>query len=290
MSGYAKTYWLHAITPLHVGAGQGLGFIDLPIVREKTTNWPLVAGSTIKGVWRDYFQINKPEDFTTIFGKEGQDVSRAGSVVISDARIVFMPVRSLYGTFAYVTTPLVLDRIARDIALTLDKKIQSLSVSESNQGLTTKNSVLSDTGKVYLEDLDIDSTDDETVEDLAKFFSKVLFPKDNEWQEIFCQRMLVVSEPVFNYLSVHSTDVVARTRIDSQTGVVAPGQLWYEENLPPEAILGGLLWSDKVIGDQLTPKELLERNFSGEFLCQLGGNETVGNGRVRCIFHGGKEV
>ena len=42
-----KMYWLHALTPLHVGAGRGVGFIDLPIMREKVTNWPLVPGLSL---------------------------------------------------------------------------------------------------------------------------------------------------------------------------------------------------------------------------------------------------
>ena len=46
-------YWLHAMTPLHVGAGRGLGYIDMPIVREKVTTWPYVPGSSIRGAWRD---------------------------------------------------------------------------------------------------------------------------------------------------------------------------------------------------------------------------------------------
>src|SRR5688572_24809920 len=36
-----RVYWLQALTPLHVGAGRGVGYIDLPIMREKVTQWPL---------------------------------------------------------------------------------------------------------------------------------------------------------------------------------------------------------------------------------------------------------
>ena len=47
-------YWLHALAPLHVGAGAGAGFIDLPILRETVTTWPIVPGSSVKGVIADY--------------------------------------------------------------------------------------------------------------------------------------------------------------------------------------------------------------------------------------------
>ncbi len=56
MENYTRIYWLQTITPLHVGAGSGVGFIDMPIMREKVTNWPLVPGSALKGVMRDYFE------------------------------------------------------------------------------------------------------------------------------------------------------------------------------------------------------------------------------------------
>ena len=48
-----RMYWIHALTPLHVGAGTGVGFIDLPIMREKTTAWPVLPGSAVKGVLAD---------------------------------------------------------------------------------------------------------------------------------------------------------------------------------------------------------------------------------------------
>ncbi|MHA1734045.1 MAG: RAMP superfamily CRISPR-associated protein, partial [Promethearchaeota archaeon] len=50
-----RMMWLYALSPVHVGSGRGVGFIDLPIIREKVTNYPLVPGSTIKGVFRAYW-------------------------------------------------------------------------------------------------------------------------------------------------------------------------------------------------------------------------------------------
>ena len=46
----AKMYWMHALTPRHVGSGCGVGFIDLSIMRDAVTNRPLVPGSAVKGV------------------------------------------------------------------------------------------------------------------------------------------------------------------------------------------------------------------------------------------------
>lgn len=50
-----KTYLIKVLTPLHVGAGQGLGHVDLPVVREAHTNFPYVPGTAIKGAIREYW-------------------------------------------------------------------------------------------------------------------------------------------------------------------------------------------------------------------------------------------
>src|SRR5437763_951036 len=53
-----KQYWLHALTPLHVGSGRAIGVVDLPIVREAVTNWPYVPGSAVKGVLADHHEAD----------------------------------------------------------------------------------------------------------------------------------------------------------------------------------------------------------------------------------------
>jgi CRISPR-associated protein Cmr4 len=51
-------YLLKVLTPLHIGAGQGLGHVDLPIVREAHTNFPYIPGTSLKGALRN-FEINR---------------------------------------------------------------------------------------------------------------------------------------------------------------------------------------------------------------------------------------
>src|ERR1019366_1911974 len=102
-----QMYWIHALTPLHAGAGSGVGFIDLPIMREKTTSWPVLPGSAVKGVLADDggdAETRKRDPlrraaFGIAEGSDGEYGSHTGSLVFSDARLVCLPVRSLYGTF-----------------------------------------------------------------------------------------------------------------------------------------------------------------------------------------------
>ena len=51
-------YLLKVLTPLHIGAGQGLGHVDLPIVREAHTNFPYIPGTSLKGALRN-LEINR---------------------------------------------------------------------------------------------------------------------------------------------------------------------------------------------------------------------------------------
>src|SRR5207237_4486443 len=47
-----RMLYLYAETPLHAGVGSGLSSIDLPIQRERSTQYPMVQGSGIKGKLR----------------------------------------------------------------------------------------------------------------------------------------------------------------------------------------------------------------------------------------------
>lgn len=54
-----KMYWLRVLTSFHVEAKHDVGFIELPIMREKTTNQQIVSGFFIKRVLRDYITRGK---------------------------------------------------------------------------------------------------------------------------------------------------------------------------------------------------------------------------------------
>ncbi|MCS6884030.1 MAG: type III-B CRISPR module RAMP protein Cmr4 [Acidobacteriota bacterium] len=99
--------------PLHAGTGQGIGVIDLPIARERSTNLPYLPGSSLKGVLRDCC----PNDIARkIFGAERMEQELyARSLHLTDQRLLLLPVRSLAGTFAWTTSKLVLTRFSRDL-------------------------------------------------------------------------------------------------------------------------------------------------------------------------------
>jgi len=284
-----KMYWLQAVTPLHVGAGKGVGFIDMPIMREKVTTWPFVPGSAVKGVLRDYFTQYAKQEKTLIdaaFGQAGTDnESNAGSLVLTDAHIVCMPVRSLYGTFAYVTSPLVLERLKRDLSVTGAETLPEIPSPTDHVAFHAPVSVINSGTKVFLEDLDLTAKPDgEKTGAWAKTLSEILFP-DPDWQKIFRERFAIVQDNCFTFLAEHGTDVAARVRINDERKIVEKGALWYEESLPSEAILAGIAWCDRIYGGKGIMQDTILTTFCQNDLdLQIGGKANVGKGRVRCRF------
>src|SRR2546421_2217829 len=104
-----STLYLYTETPLHAGAGSGLSSIDLPIQRERTTQYPLIQSSGIKGKLRAAFEGSR--DHLTAEAKAMVDIvfgppstsgggsEHAGALIAGDARLLLFPVRSLNGVF-----------------------------------------------------------------------------------------------------------------------------------------------------------------------------------------------
>lgn len=44
--------FIYCVSPVHMGAGAAIGVIDNPIQRERHTEYPMIAGSGLKGAIR----------------------------------------------------------------------------------------------------------------------------------------------------------------------------------------------------------------------------------------------
>ena len=168
-------YWIHTVTPLHVGSGRGLGYIDLPVAREKVTNWPYVPGSSVKGVLADHYGASDEKTrrenkmMKAAFGTAGSggtddEGGNAGALVFTDARLLCLPIRSFYGTFAWVSSPFCLERFKRDMGQDVP-----IPKPKKNGAMATKTSLLyaKEDAKIYLEDLDLDAAPDAGADALA---------------------------------------------------------------------------------------------------------------------------
>ena len=106
-----QPFLLHALSPIHAGTGHAVDVIDLPIARQRATGIPFVPGPSIKGVLRESHRTTDPADtWRAIFGPDTANASdHAGALVVGDALLLALPVRSFKGTFAWVTSPLQAD-------------------------------------------------------------------------------------------------------------------------------------------------------------------------------------
>ncbi|WP_295392267.1 type III-B CRISPR module RAMP protein Cmr4 [uncultured Thiodictyon sp.] len=275
-----RAYFIHALSPLHPGTGQAQGAIDLPIARLRGTGIPYLPGSSVKGVLRDAYREEGLHN--AVFGppvKLGQEDTRfSGALAFGDARLLALPVRSFHGTFAWVTSPLLLRLARRDLEWS-HQIPGAYSVKGKGWIGVTQSTVLAANGHVFLEDLEcpMNEKEQDLVSLWAKSLGQLVLKED---VEIFTERFAVVDDETMTFLWEHSTQVDARVRINEQ-GVVQDGALWYEESLPAETLLLGVA---AVIKSGERPDQWLDYCLGEERAnLQFGGKATVGRGRARLV-------
>jgi CRISPR-associated protein Cmr4 len=292
-----RIYWLHTLSPTHAGIGRGVGYIDLPIDREGITGWPIIRGSSFKGVWADYHRATDEArrnnaELRAAFGIAGdENNSNAGALISTDARIVCLPVRSFRGTFAWATSPLCLQMLRRTLELAgVGNLPDAPETANEQESRHAEGSVLVENQRIYLEDLDFIANSCETVKKWATVISEYVFGADENWREQFKKRFVVLPDRAFDFLCQTGTEVHARVRINDDTKTVADKALWTEESLPTETILMGLVQCDRIFGSgdkdgrDITPTGLLEKFATAPMTLQIGGKATIGRGQVRCVF------
>ena len=282
--------FVHGLTPIHTGTGQSADVIDLPVAREKTTNWPYLPGSTIKGVLRDAWGEKQDglseAEISQVFGPETitDNNGSAGCVVFCDAKLLCLAVRSYYGTFCWVTCPSALTRLSRDAAMLDNGSFGpcGLSLTSEQVVITTDSSVSRDVPngkKVYLEDYDVAVDKGHLADNKAASIANAVFTTPAE-KSYFVKHFVIVSDDMFTLLAETATEVVARIKIKDETKTVQTGGLWYEEAVPSESIF----WSPMLLAPRkgISVESLDQLVTKGWTDCvQIGGNATVGRGIIR---------
>lgn len=268
---------VHALSPLHAGTGHTPDVIDLPIARMKATGIPYVPGSSIKGVLRDARRADR-EKTEAVFGPSDDSGLHAGAVVVGDARLLALPVRSFKGTFAWVSSPLLLELAKRDLG---DNSLDIPPISSPGARVTMGSVLLHSDKKLYLEDIDLNALKSEEAGKWAAKLAPLVSPGD----DIFTKRFAIVDDDTMTFLWETATQIDSRVRLDVETRTVANGALWLEESLPPESILVGLLGTDRSRrnGVELTPEQVLEYTLGKEEVLQFGGKASTGRGRCRVL-------
>jgi CRISPR-associated protein Cmr4 len=238
-----------------------------------------VPGSSIKGVLRD--ARNGSPDVKAVFGPDTDHASEhAGALVCADARLLALPVRSFRGTFAFVTSPLLLTLAARDLDPPPPIPQPPPNHCMARQELAANN-------MVYLEDLDLTAAPTDAAFATWQDRLAPVFGAGVDGQRVFRSRFAVVDDETMTFLWETATQLHHRVRISPDTRTVAKGALWLEESLPPETLLIGLLLAEptrKPDYRRLSAEEVLDCALPNrEHILQFEGKSTVGRGRCRMV-------
>ncbi len=275
---------LLAETSIHAGAGQSVGAIDLPIMREAHTDWPCVYGSAVKGALRARAEDRKLTHINLIFGPDTNNASdHAGALTVGDARLVLLPVRSLTGHFKWVTCPALLRRFQSDTQR-LGVTQGGFDVPEAATDMVVLPKAKKEPTTLFLEEFRLmvkTAEMDALIKNLA-----TLIPDPNA-VDLLQQQLAIVEDDLFGYLARYAVPVAAHVCIDNATKTVKPGALWYEESLPSDTLLYVALtaWDSRKAKSSRSSADILhdvkQDLFGDKPYLQIGGNETVGMGWCR---------
>ncbi|MCG2726422.1 MAG: type III-B CRISPR module RAMP protein Cmr4 [Elusimicrobia bacterium] len=268
-----KIMTIRALSSIHPGSGAGIGVIDMPVQRERHTGYPLIPGSSIKGVLRSVYKGEHEDD---IFGpKHGDSNSYASSASFSDARLFAYPTRSLKGVFAWITCCEVLRRLKADLAAIGQKPEFDIPNISDSKIICSDTIKIGD--KVILEEYDFSAINGNI--DKIKGWAKEKFFTNDDDKKSFSERFVIVSDNDFSHFARYSSEVVARIALEENTKTAKKKALFYQEFLPPEILFYSLITfeNSRKNGEDA---EVLSKEFESKIknVIQIGGDETIGKG------------
>ena len=305
----SKALFIYCVSPVHMGAGTAIGLIDNPIQRERHTEYPMIAGSGLKGAVRHHFwsQLNddsrkdKANLLNRLFGPDTNASDFAGAVSFGDAQLVAFPVRSLKRAFVYATSPTALARAKRllqTFGITCGWSIPEVKAGFCR--VVESKGPVGNNEKLHLEAFESIAIDSNELTEIAKFLADTALPANDAYaffREKLKTDLVLLPDEDFSYFVRNATVVEPHVRINNETGTADDGGLFYTENLPPESLLLAPVMAsverstDKIRGDkkQLDAEEILKIIAKGDGnsfggldgkLIQVGGDATTGRGQV----------
>lgn len=299
-----RVLFLYVETPLHAGAGRALGAVDLPIQRERTTGYPMIQASSIKGRLRAEARRRCPvtlseADFLAVFGPETESAAdHAGALSVGDARILLFPVRSLAGVFAWTTSTEVLNRFLRVSALGgLDVGWAIPPDPGCEEAWITGDTLLAgDT--LVLEDFSFMPRKEhaDVLRGIGRWLARNALPQTPEykyWRDVLPDKLCLLPKDAFRDFTLYATEVQTHIRLDPVTKTVGETRgLWTTESLPVDTLLYAPLMATPsraaLPSPRLSGHEVLTKiEALGLERVQLGGDETTGQGIVAVRMAGG---
>ena len=250
---------LLAETQIHPGSGRGVGVVDLPVAREAATDYPVLVGSGLKGALRDKARTGNGVDEKKSFGEQ----DAAGDLIVSDGRLLLLPVRSLTDSYRWATCPHLIERYRRDLARAGLQPLPNVPPVEKKAVLTAGSEDL------FLEERQF-AAGRELPGGLAASIEPLIL--HHETRKRLNAQIAVLNDNDFAWFVRYGLSIQARNVLEGETKRSA--NLWYEETLPPDTVMYAL-----IAGRNDNALKALDKLFpSDNPYLQVGGNETVGQG------------
>ncbi|WP_321491786.1 type III-B CRISPR module RAMP protein Cmr4 [uncultured Desulfobacter sp.] len=272
---------LLAETSIHPGAGQSADIIDLPVVREAATGYPVVPGSSFKGALTDYARDLQLKNADFIFGKQDD----AGALLVSDVRLLLLPVRSLTSAYKWVTCPHLIERWQRDAERTGSGNNSAFPYFSVESG----SFLGSDTDGLFLEERQFKPVagSNEELRQCVKDFLLLIeamtpLIRHEPTRTRLIKQLVIINDDDFAWFAKNGLGVQARNFLNTDTK--KSKNLWYEEYIPADALFYAVL-AERKDGAVTTIKTL----FQEQPYLQLGGNETIGAGWFALSVTGGTQ-
>lgn len=305
----AKPLFIYTETPTHVGSGSELGYVDLPIQREKHSNFPKIEASGLKGSFRSVFNSDSQlkDKVKYVFGPENGD-DHAGGLGFLDGRILLFPIKSVKGIFGWVTCPYVILRFKEEMGLCEGVNLEKLDGIETIKPYSiveNSNLKLEDNDVVILEEYSFKVQKNDRLREFSEWLSDIIFPKlqnsSGDVYRIFREKMqkdiVVLSDDDFRDFTDMSTEVITRTKINAKNGTVEDGALFNEEYIPENTVfyslaLASALFVDEKEKESIKKIDKTDEDFILDYffrgiekydIIQIGGNATIGKGIVRIV-------
>ena len=310
MPSASKILTLFTRTPLHVGAGASVGAIDQPIVRERPTGLPNIPGSSLKGVLADLWSADTvttthdggktktardlAKDITWLFGSDNDKEASAGALSFGEARLLAFPIRSAKGSFAWLTSPLLLARAARDGVAGLN----DLMVKEISAKLTGKDALAlfaaaapiaipAPKPRLVLEDYPFTHAG-ELPASLTTAL-QALLPNEPVLGAL-PDHLVIASDGMLSFFAKTACEIAQHVRINDATGTAEDGGLFNQENVPSETLFYAVIHATQgrsAAHRQNQPAAALAaldaRLKTVNQTIQIGGDATTGLGYCTAV-------
>ena len=280
----------YAISPIYAGSGAATSTVDLPIQRERHTNWPHIHASGVKGAMRDHYRrfVKNEDKYLTnlIFGidedNDGDVIDKSGNLLkdkdneklkslsgaisISDAKLLAFPMRSNIAPFVWVTCPTALKRLKNDLKFAGFSPIENVPPVNKEEAAVVNGQL---SGDIILEDSIVTIKSENKAPQLPSGFPQI-------------ERLLLISDEMFDYCVSSCTEIQTHIKISSKTGTVdeSTGGLWYQELLPADTLLYSIIYYSQSAGLNELQADMIQKHIEDVIkdFVQIGGDETLGRG------------